>query len=82
MANREYVPHSEYPWWVRLSLMGLPGRKSVYGFALLSLVSAVASVAIARDAVHITACVLFCFAALMYGLSVRWVDAHGSWDGE
>jgi len=40
MAER--VPRSEYPLWVKLSLLGVPGRNGLWAFVGLSLAAAVA----------------------------------------
>ena len=70
----------EYPFWIKLSLWGLESRASAMGFFWLSVAAA-------------TACGVYGFwdgrfffglvwfgAALLYWLTIRWVDRYGSWE--
>ena len=69
------------PWWVRTILWGLPTRTAAWASAWLCL--ALASVSVAYAAM--TADRRFLVGGIMvlgtigYGLSIRWVDRHGSW---
>lgn len=78
------VPKSHYPWWVKVSLWGLPGRAWVWAFVWLSVALAVGCVgyALAAPDPRFLGGAGFLFAALMYWLSIRWVDRHGSWTGD
>ena len=78
------VPKKRYPWWVKLSLWGLPNRAAVWAFVWLSVALAVLCVgyAVAAPDWRFFGGVGFLLSALMYWLSVRWVDRHGSWTGE
>jgi hypothetical protein len=78
----EQVPYKHYPWWVKVSLWGLPGRASVLAFSWLSVLIAVATSAYFLWAGNRRWYVglLFLAAALLYWQSVRWVDRHGSWE--
>lgn len=78
MAKR--VPRSGYPWWVKLSMWGVPGRAGLWAFVALSVAAAVACVVYGfwKNPRFILGALLL-FAALMYWLSIRWVDKHGSW---
>jgi len=80
MAGR--VPYEKYPWWVKVSLWGLPGRAYVLAFAWLSILLSAGTCAYLIRAGHPQWSVglLFLGAALLYWLSVRWVDRHGSWE--
>jgi hypothetical protein len=75
------IPYERYPWWVKVSLAGLPTRGAVRAFAWLCLVTAPVGCAWAAWAGYTRwyACALFVVAALLYEASVRWVDRHGSW---
>lgn len=73
----------DYPWWVRVSMWGVPGRAGLWVFVGLSLAVA-------------AGCVVYGFwdrrffvlsgggllSALLYWLSIRWVDRHGSWSAK
>jgi hypothetical protein len=77
----EPVPRSRYPLWVKLSLLGVPGRRGVWACAGLSLAAAIASAVHGlRDARFFYASGGFVVAAFLYGSAIRWVDRHGSWD--
>jgi hypothetical protein len=77
----EGSPRRPRPWWVRTILWGLPTRASAWASAWLCLVLAGVSVAYAV----ITADRRFLLGGIMllgtigYGLSIGWVDRHGSW---
>jgi len=75
------VSRDRYPWWVKASLWGLPNRAAVWAFVGLSVLAAVgcAAYAVAAGNSRWYAGLLFLLAALMYWLSIRWVDRHGSW---
>src|SRR5262245_43608230 len=77
MSDR--VPRGEYPWWVKLSMWGVPGRGGLWAFAALSVVLALGCVVYGFVDPRFFAGVGFLLAALMYWLSIRWVDQHGSW---
>jgi hypothetical protein len=81
MSDR--VPRSEYPWWVKLSMWGVPGRWGLWMFVAISIAVAIGSVVygVIWDLRYVVG-VLFLFSALIYWLSIRWVDRHGSWDGD
>jgi hypothetical protein len=80
MAGR--VPYKQYPWWVKFSLWGVPGRASVLAFAWLCVLLAVGSSAYFLWIGHRRWYVglLFFLGALAYWRSVSWVDSHGSWE--
>jgi hypothetical protein len=73
------VPRSAYPWWVRLSMLGVPGRGGLWAFVAISLICAAGSVAYGFWDRRFFLGAAFLFSALMYWLSIRWVDRHGSW---
>jgi hypothetical protein len=74
MADR-----SNYPLWVRLGLWGLPTRRSVWAFVWISLLAAIVGSAYGFRNPRFFACILFVLPALMYWLTIRWVDNHGKW---
>lgn len=73
------VPRAEYPWWVALSLWGVPGRAGVWAFFWLSVGLAVGCVVYGLWDARFFYGAAFLFSALMYGLTIRWVDRYGSW---
>ena len=77
MAKR--VPRSDYPWWVKLSMWGVPGRAGLWAFVALSVAAAVGCVVYGFWDQRFFFGVGFLLSALMYWLSIRWVDRHGSW---
>jgi hypothetical protein len=78
----EPVPREKYPVWVKVILWGLPGRGYAVACAWFSLLLAVGWYAYLFWAGHRVWSfgLLFLAAALLYWLSVRWVDRHGSWE--
>jgi len=78
----ERIPREKYPWWVKASLWGLPGRRYALAFAWLSVLvsAATCSYLIRTRRQPWSVGLLFLGAALLYWLSVRWVDRHGSWE--
>ncbi len=73
------VPRRDYPWWVKLSMWGVPGRAGLWAFVALSLLCAAACVAYGFWDERFFAGGLFILSALPYWLTIRWVDRHGSW---
>jgi hypothetical protein len=73
------VPREEYPWWVKLSLWGVPNRAAAWVFVWLSVLLAVAFVAYGFWDSRYFVGLLFLLAALWYWLALRWVDHNGSW---
>lgn len=77
MADR--VRREDYPLWVKIAILGVPGRGGMWAFVVLSLILAAACVACGfLDPVFFFGA-LFIVSALWYLLAIRWVDAHGSW---
>ncbi|MEX0700835.1 MAG: hypothetical protein WD069_01955 [Planctomycetales bacterium] len=77
------VPRDEYPWWVKVSMWGVPGRAGLWAFVVLSIACAAGSVAYGfRDQRFFIIAVFCLLAAIPYWLSIRWVDRHGSWQQE
>jgi hypothetical protein len=82
------VPRELYPWWVKFSLLGVPGRRGQWFFVWLSLASAIACFAYgvlnAGRPLGILLLLIgglgFPLAAAMYWLTIRWIDRRGSWD--
>ena len=73
------VPRRYYPWWVKVSMWGVPGRSGLWMFVLLSLALAGGGAGYGFWDRRCFASLGFLFSALMYWLSIRWVDRHGSW---
>jgi hypothetical protein len=78
------VPPSEYPWWVKLGMIGSSSRRALWGWAIASLVAAAACLLVGlwlAEAYFIAlGAIGFPLAALMYWLTIRWIDQHGSWE--
>jgi hypothetical protein len=77
------VSRAEYPWWVKVSIWGVPGRAGLLAFVGLSVAMADAS-----DLLGLWDWRFLCFGppflltALMYWLAIRWIDRHGTWDAD
>lgn len=70
----------EYPWWVKLSMMGVPGRAGLWACVAVSLLLAAGGLYFWQSDARARPFTLFAIAALPYWLSIRWVDRHGAWD--
>ena len=80
MADR--IDRDDYPWWVKLSLWGVPGgRAGQWFFVGLSIACALVGILLGFWDLRFFLGGLFLLSALMYWLTIRWVDRHGSWDG-
>jgi hypothetical protein len=77
MADR--VPRDEYPWWVKVSTWGVPGRAGLWAFVALSVAAAAACAVYGFWDPRFFSGAGFLLSALMYWLSIRWIDRHGSW---
>lgn len=78
MAER--FDRADYPWWAKVSLFGVSSRRGQWFFVGLSIVSAVACGVYGFWDPRFFACsVVFLLSALMYWLTIRWVDRYGSW---
>jgi hypothetical protein len=42
MSDR--VPRNKYPWWVKVSMWGVPGRSGLWAFFALSVIAALCCV--------------------------------------
>jgi len=74
------VSRSDYPWWVKFSMWGVPGRTGLWVYAVVCIAIAGACVPYGfwdRRSFLVTISALL--ASLMYWLSIQWVDRHGSW---
>jgi hypothetical protein len=67
------------PWWVKLTLWGLPSRRSALAFVWLSIGLAVACVVYGFWDRRFSFGVVWILAALGYLGAIRWVDKHGGW---
>lgn len=78
------IPRERSPWWVKLGLWPWPSRAAVWAWVWISLLSAAAACGFAAWASHPRwwAGLLFLVSALMYWLTIRWVDRHGSWQSD
>jgi hypothetical protein len=77
------VARAQYPWWVKLSMMGVPGRGGLWGCVVLCLLLAIGGGYLSLvNAQYWLVTVLALAAAIPYWLTIRWVDRYGSWDGD
>ena len=67
------------PWWVRVTLWGLPNRISALAFVWLCVGFATACVVLGFRNPLISLGALSLLPALGYLRAVRWVDTHGGW---
>jgi hypothetical protein len=73
------VPRPPRPFWVKVGLWGVPGRRAAWGFFWVCIAfAAFSGMRGFRDARWFlgTPVVL---AAFWYWASIRWTDRHGSW---
>ena len=73
------VPRHAYPWWVKFSQWGVPSRSGLWAFVTLSLALAVGCIIYSFWDWRFLGGAAFLFSALMYWMSIRWIDRHGSW---
>lgn len=73
------VPRAEYPLWVKIGMWGVPGRTGLWAFVALSVALALGCVVYGFWNPRYFVGALFLVAALMYWLTIRWVDGYGSW---
>ena len=79
MTNK--VPRSEYPLWVKLSLWGVPSRRGLWAFVILSLACGLGVTLYGlRGAKFARFGPLLALASIPYWLSIRWIDKNGSWE--
>ena len=67
------------PWWVTLSLWGVPGRTSMWVFFWISLAIAVGSIAWGFSNPLFFVGGLMAFAAIWYWAAIRWMDRNNGW---
>jgi len=75
------VAPKDYPWWVKLSMLGVPGRAGLWGSVAVSLLLSAGALYLSQSDARARPFTLIALAALPYWLSIRWVDRHGSWGG-
>jgi hypothetical protein len=67
------------PWWVKLTLWGLPNRASALFFVWLCVGIALAFVLLGFRDRRFSIGAVAIVAAFGYLRAVRWVDRHGGW---
>ena len=74
----------DWPWWVRLSLVGSKSRAALWGWALVSLALGVGLIVVGlwinRPFYAVVGAIGGPWAAGMYWLAIRWIDRRGAWD--
>jgi hypothetical protein len=76
----EKPPAVKRPWWVRVTLLGLPSRASAMACVWCLLVLAIAVLNFGRRDIRLAWIVApIALAGLGYALAIRWVDTHGGW---
>jgi hypothetical protein len=73
------VPRANYPWWVKTSLWGVPGRAGLWACVVVSILTAFTSIVLGFIDGRFFAGGVLVLAAVPYCLSIRWIDRHGSW---
>jgi hypothetical protein len=74
-------PPASYPWWVKVSRWGVPGRAGLWACVLVALLAAAICVLYGfRDPRFLPVGGLAVLTALPYWLSIRWMDRHNAWD--
>jgi hypothetical protein len=78
------APPRQYPWWVRITMLGSSSRRALRFWSGMYLVSAVASVLYGiwfEDDLTfgLLFAALFFLLALAHWLTIRWIDRHGTW---
>jgi hypothetical protein len=76
MAEKQPVAR---PWWVRVTLWGLPSRVAALSFVWLCVGLAAAFVFLGFRDRRFSLGAIWLLAALGYLRAVRWVDRHGGW---
>jgi len=72
--------YREYPGWVKFSLLGFPCRAAQWFFFALSLAAALGLLIYGQwNPRAFYGSIVAIMAALMYWLTIRWVDRHGTW---
>jgi hypothetical protein len=67
------------PWWVKVTLWGLPNRASALAFVWLSVALAMAFVFLGFRDRRFSLGGVWLLPALGYLRAIRWVDQHGGW---
>jgi hypothetical protein len=70
----------DWPWWVQLTFVGVPSRRAALLYFWLSIVTAIACVAVAFAWPPAAFGGLMALAAGWYHFGIAWVDRHGRWD--
>lgn len=73
------VDRADYPWWVKIGLFGVENRTGQWFFVWLSILFGVACIAYGFQDSRFFYGAFFLLSALMYWLTIRWVDRYGSW---
>ncbi len=72
-----------YPWWVKLTLLSARTRRAMkfYFVASVGLGVGLVVVGLLANSMYYVLLGLIGapLSALAYGMSTRWIDAHGSW---
>jgi hypothetical protein len=83
MSGYKRVPR-EWPWWVRLTLLGTKSRAALWAWIWVSLALAVVLIIVGLwtngPFYTVLGAIGGPLAAAMYWLTIRWIDRNGSWD--
>lgn len=71
----------EKPWWVAVSLWGMPTRGAMWLWFWCAIAAGLATVgwALVSGSVGFYGGALMFFAAIPYWMTIRWMDAHRAW---
>jgi hypothetical protein len=73
------VPRANYPWWVKTSQWGVPGRAGLWACVVVSILTAFTSIVVGFVDARFFAGGALGLAAVPYWRSIHWIDTHGSW---
>jgi len=69
------MERKDWPWWVRLSLVGIPTRKAALVWCALAIVLGIGAAIFFNDAEWL----VIWIAAILYYVPMKWVDRNGGW---
>lgn len=78
---QEKIARPNYPWWVKLCIVGKPNRIFMYVSVVIGGVAAIITgIAAYWNSGFIFLVPGFIAVALMDWLTIVWIDRHGSWE--
>jgi hypothetical protein len=71
--------HKNRPWWVKVALWGVPGRRSIVSWAWLSALMGIVFPLLGFYNPFFFFGALLLIAAFWYWAAIKWVDRYGQW---